>query len=79
MATLTIRNIPDDLYEKLKETAKTNRRSLNSEVIYIIERAFSSHRLEPAEIIASAREIRETLDLYVTEEDLNRAKNEGRP
>jgi plasmid stability protein len=33
MATITIRNVPDDLYERLKALAKRNRRSLNQEVV----------------------------------------------
>ena len=33
MATLTIRNLPDELHLVLKERAKRNRRSLNQEVI----------------------------------------------
>ena len=33
MATLTIRNLPDELHAILKERARQNRRSLNQEVI----------------------------------------------
>ncbi len=33
MATITVKNIPGDLYEHLKERAQAHRRSLNSEVI----------------------------------------------
>ncbi|MDQ3254247.1 MAG: Arc family DNA-binding protein, partial [Acidobacteriota bacterium] len=33
MATLTIKNLPDDLYQQLKRTAAQHRRSINSEVI----------------------------------------------
>lgn len=33
MATLTIRNLPDELHQRIKERAKKNRRSLNQEVI----------------------------------------------
>ena len=47
MATLTIKNIPDDLYEELKQRAATNRRSINNEVIMLIERAFRSYRPSP--------------------------------
>jgi plasmid stability protein len=80
MATLTIKNIPDDLYEKLKFSAEANRRSINSEVIVLIERAFRSHKPSPEEIQERARRLREmTAHCYLTEEELNRAKNEGRP
>lgn len=33
MPTLTIRNVPDELHEVLKERARKNRRSVNQEVI----------------------------------------------
>lgn len=79
MATLTIKNVPDELYQKLKESAEANRRSINSEVIYIIEQAVRPHRVNPDEILARARELREQLNVYVTEEELNQAKDEGRP
>jgi plasmid stability protein len=79
MATITIKNIPDELYEKLKIVAATNRRSINSEVIVIIERAVAQQTPEPAEMLHRVRRLRETLNLYVTEEEITAAKNEGRP
>ena len=39
MATLTLRNVPDDLVERLKLRAKQHRRSLNSETIASLELA----------------------------------------
>lgn len=39
MATLTLRNVPDDLVARLKERAKGHRRSLNSETIAALELA----------------------------------------
>jgi len=39
MATLTLRNVPDDLVERLKERAKRHRRSLNNETIAALELA----------------------------------------
>jgi len=37
MASITIKDIPDELYEKFKETARQDRRSLNAEVIIAME------------------------------------------
>lgn len=80
MATLTIKNIPDDLYEKLKAAAATNRRSINNEVIMLIERAFAAYRLGPEEIAAEAHRLRElTAHYHLTEDELKAWKNEGRP
>lgn len=37
MATLTIRQLDDDTYRRLKERARTNRRSLEAEVRHLLE------------------------------------------
>ena len=39
MATLTIKKLPADLHERLKQRAQLNRRSLNSEIIVLLEQA----------------------------------------
>ena len=42
MATLTLKNIPDELHALLKESAERNRRSLNSEILIRLESAFTA-------------------------------------
>ena len=42
MATLTIKNIPDEVYEQLKQRAARHRRSVNSEVIVCLEKVLGS-------------------------------------
>jgi plasmid stability protein len=37
MPALTIKNIPDSLYEQLKAAAESHRRSINSEVLICLE------------------------------------------
>ncbi|HZR99173.1 MAG TPA: Arc family DNA-binding protein [Chloroflexota bacterium] len=37
MAILHVRNVPDDLYERLKERAAAERRSISAEIIAILE------------------------------------------
>lgn len=41
MATLNIKNFPDDLYEKLKARAAREHRSVAQEVTHILEQALS--------------------------------------
>ncbi len=80
MATMTIKNIPDELYEELRQRAATNRRSINNEVIMLIERAFHSYRPTSDEIHKQAVVLREmTAHYHLSEEELNEWKNEGRP
>jgi plasmid stability protein len=80
MATITVKNIPDDLYEQLKQIAKANQRSINSEVIYAIRRAVSLKPLDVETVLERARQTRElTADYVLTDEEITRMKNEGRP
>jgi len=81
MATLTIKNIPDELYEELKRSAAQHRRSINSEVIVCLEKALrSTKRIDPDEFLADVRALRQSIPgIFVTDEDLRAAKNEGRP
>ena len=59
MSTITIKNIPSELYERLKQRAAENRRSMNNEVIVCIERAVLSRKTNTTdEVLAKARELR---------------------
>ncbi len=80
MPTLTIKNIPDDLYERLKRRAEMNRRSMNSEVIVCIERAVCSGRLPPKVALARARALREKTARHpITDQEFTQAKAAERP
>jgi plasmid stability protein len=79
MATITVKNIPTDLYERLKQSAEANRRSINSEVIVCIERAVRSRKIHPEATLARARELREkTGDYLITDDEFTQAKIAGR-
>jgi len=80
MPTLTIKNIPEELYARLKQQAEINRRSLNSEVIMCIERAVSPHRVDTEELLRRARRLREKSAQYtITDHEFTAAKRAGRP
>lgn len=79
MATLTIKNIPDNLYDTLKTIAEKHHRSLNSEVIYSLEQVVLSFR-DVDEIAKEARSFRvKSSKMHLTQKQLNAAKNKGRP
>jgi plasmid stability protein len=59
--TLTLKNIPDDVYERLKASAETHRRSLNSEAIVCLESVLLPGRVPVGERLARARALRVTL------------------
>jgi plasmid stability protein len=79
MATLTIKNIPEELYEQLKQRAAQNRRSINSEVIVCLERVLGTTKRDPEAVLANIRALRRSMSkVFVTDEDLQVAKNDGR-
>jgi plasmid stability protein len=80
MPNITVKNIPPELYAKLRELAKANSRSINREVILCIERAVSSRRVDVARVLAEAGRLREaTAEYAISDADLTRLKDEGRP
>ena len=79
MATLTIKSIPETLHARLKAKAAENRRSLNSEVIVCLEESTANLRTDRTTTLERIRKIRgEFKGPNLTDEFLQRAKNEGR-
>ncbi len=80
MATLTIKNVPEKLRKRLKESAAQHRRSVNGEAISCLERALTSSRVDPRDFLARARSLRNRMPrVFIAEKGLRAAKNEGRP
>ncbi len=80
MPAITLKNIPDSLYAQLKTAANAHHRSLNSEILYCIERTLGAHKINAAEHIEMARKLRaKTKQHKLTDQDLVEYKNEGRP
>lgn len=77
--SLTIKNIPDDLYQRIKRSAKENRRSINNEAIVCLEKALDSWRTDPETFLEHVRRHRASMPyVHLSEEDLRAAKDEGR-
>lgn len=80
MATLTIKNIPEGLRERLKESAAQHRRSINGEAISCLERALVGRRVDPQEFLVRARVLRKQMPrVFLTGKNLRAAKRDGRP
>lgn len=78
--TMTLKNIPDAVYERLKTSAQMHRRSMNSEAIVCLETVLLPMRVSPAERLARARELRAALPKgEFLAEDIDAMKREGRP
>lgn len=82
MATLTIRNVPDELYELLKQAAERNRRSLNNEALVLLEKSLQIPQRTTQETEAwrlRMQAVREEAAVYVTsDEEVLEAIDRGR-
>ncbi len=80
MATITLKNIPDPTYKTLKQLAAEHHRSVNSEIIHLIEKATRSTKIDPGQHLLTARALREKTKKYsINDITLSGLKDEGRP
>lgn len=80
MATVTIKNIPEPVYRELKRQAARHHRSLNQEVIALLEAGSLSVPVDPDVFLAQVRRARVIPRKGpLTDLKLNRLKRHGRP
>ncbi len=80
MAALNIKSIPEDLYRELKDSAKIHHRSINSEVISILEPVLMHTRITPNQHLENAREVRSRIKPGgISLQEIENAIHEGRP
>lgn len=79
MVTLTIKNVPEPIYERIKARAKSNHRSINGEIISILEQALSIPPIDVETTLKRARKVRELTAHYVISADeIEKLIDEGR-
>ena len=81
MRAITVKNIPDNLYQRLKQSATENRRSINSEILVCIEQTVQSQKHEGVnDILARARKLHQkTKGHMLTDRKFSEMKTAGRP
>ena len=79
MVAITVKNIPADVYEQVKKRAKANHRSINNELITILEQSVMPRPIDVAETLERTRRVRELTAHYaITDDEITRMKAEGR-
>ncbi len=81
MIALTLKNIPPRLYEQLKLLAKMRHRSLNSEIIYNLEKSVGLAVEDPTRLREQAAELRQRISKRgkLSADEIEKAINDGRP
>ena len=76
---ITIKGIPDDIYQKLKLQAEKPHRSVNNEVIMTLKSSLQSKRHDPDILIDRARELKKRARGSLSIEEIQQAIDQGRP
>jgi len=79
VATITLKNIPPVLHRSLKERAERNRRSLNSEVLSVLEAAVDVQERNTELLLEEAARFRKSLGFTATPDEIDAARRKGRP
>lgn len=80
MPSITVRGVPDTLYTRLKQRAKKNRRSLNSEIIVCLEEVAGNTEFDPEAWLKEVEKLNAELDIPpIDNETIDEAKALGRP
>lgn len=78
MPNITIKNIPDRIYTRIRESAKINRRSINSEIIHQLEQSMFANRMSEEEISYQVQQFRSKIIQRLTTEEIEDAINHDR-
>jgi plasmid stability protein len=76
---ITIRDIPDDIYQRIKHQAELHRRSINSELIVSLKRSVKSYRKDPDQIITKARKLKQQAKGSLSMDEIQETIDQGRP
>ncbi|MCA1795674.1 MAG: hypothetical protein LC660_17720 [Desulfobacteraceae bacterium] len=81
MPNITIREIPDVLYQDIKKMAEEERRSINNQIIYSLSQYMKNEK-STEQRLAEIRKLRQAINVkefHPTQEQLKEMVEEGRP
>ncbi|UFP93139.1 FitA-like ribbon-helix-helix domain-containing protein [Gloeobacter morelensis] len=61
MVNISLRDIPDDVYEQIKQMAGRERRSINQQILVLLEQATRRHRRPAASVLEQIDRQREAI------------------
>lgn len=79
MASITVKNIPEKLLQRLRRAAEDHNRSINRQIIDCLERQLLPRPVDVEAVIERARELRGKGPERVSLRDLSEARRRGRP
>ncbi len=82
MASLHLKNVPDHVHQRLIARARRNRRSLNSELLYLLEQVLNAPILETetsSTSLTAARRCRSLFSGMLTLAEMEESRGRDRP
>jgi plasmid stability protein len=80
MPSLTIKGVPHELLDRLRQRAEQHRRSLNGEVLHLLEHSVSSTPLPPLARLSRIHRLQQRAPVPpLTDETVQKAIDENRP
>lgn len=79
MPGITLKNIPDPLYQRLVDIARRHHRSLTKEILFALERHVQQPTQDKTELLERIRAVRDRYQPTINESDVEGWKEAGRP
>ena len=75
---ITVRDSPENLHERLRETARRTGRSMNTLILHALEKAVSPRKVVRVELLERIRRRRERMGIWIDDDSLRDAIRDGR-
>ena len=79
MPGITLKNIPDTLYQRLVDVARHHHRSLTKEILFALEQHVQQPPNNKTELLQRIREVRDRYPPNISDTDVDNWKGGGRP
>jgi len=79
MTTLSLKDVPPELHQRLRALAEAHGRSLNKEIIASLERVTAPTRVNIPQYLSRIARIHQQIDFEVTLDEIQEAIHVGRP
>jgi len=75
---ITVKDVPQDLHERLREVAAQSGRSLNKLILYTLEQSLRSRKIDRSGLLSRIRRRRGDMSAWLKDDTLRAAIQEGR-
>ena len=75
---ITIKEVPEDLHERLREAAGRTGRSMNKLILHTLEKAVSPRKVDRVELLDRIRRRRAGMAIWIDDHSLHDAIHDGR-